>query len=320
MTLTISSKEPKGIPPKADFAIYVHFDKDSPNPQRVFQTVSGLIIAFQKLDRILCQTIDSSIEPVMMLEEVETGSLKVWLRNILSATDDQALGSLEWKKQVGKYLVKAKYLAVDFLNTKIEVENEKENRERVALFSKELASLARETDVKHLPDYKNPSVSDLAGSLREISEAKAPLLDKDVLQYITEDEAVNFDLTIQWTPETFEEFLTKEVIKYNAAPMILAVKKPDYLGNSQWDLRHGRSPIRAKINDADWLQQFQNREVDVRPGDSLRCMVEQEYHYGYDNELIAHIYAIITVVEVLENSYRQGDLIEALENESKNKK
>lgn len=306
--ITISTAQPKGIPPKADFAIYVNFDKDAPNPQRIFQAVGDLISAFQKFDKILCQTIDSNIEPVMMLEEVEIGSLKIWLRNVLQATDDADLKKLDWKPTVGKYLVKAKYLAIEFLNSGID-ENKKE---RIEDFGKKLASIASDTDVRHLPDYKAPLIGDLATSLREISDAKGSLSGKDSISYISDDKEVDFNLTINWTPEKFDEFLTKEKIKYSPAIMILAIKKPDYLGNSQWELRHGKIPIKATIKDENWLKKFQCREVDVRPRDSLRCMVEQEYHYGYDNELISQLYIITEVLEVLENSYYQRDMFHLL--------
>jgi hypothetical protein len=272
--ITLSTKQPKGIPPQADFAIYIQFNKNAPQPQRIFQSASALITAFQHFDKVLCATIDSHIEPVMMLEEIEVGSLKIWLRNALESVDDQALKSLNWKQQVGKYLVKAKYLAIDFLNDKADMND----RERVQSFGRSLAGIASETDVKHLPDYKPPSLLDLTGSLREISNAKSPLYDSDTLSYVSEEQSVQFDMTINWTPEKFDEFLTKETIRYEPAPMILAVKKPDYLGNSQWELRHGKIAIKAKIEDEAWLMRFQNREVDVRPQDSLRCMVRQEYH------------------------------------------
>ena len=58
----------------------------------------------------------------------------------------------------------------------------------------------------------------------------------------------------------------KETVTFPSAPMILAVKKPDYLGDSKWDLRHGKRPISARIEDGAWLRRFQSREVDVRPG------------------------------------------------------
>ena len=65
--------------------------------------------------------------------------------------------------------------------------------------------------------------------------------------------------------------------------MILAVKKPDYLGSSKWDMRHGKRAISVRINDEVFLQQFQDRKIDVRPKDALKCMVQVEMKYGNDN-------------------------------------
>ena len=59
-----------------------------------------------------------------------------------------------------------------------------------------------------------------------------------------------------------------------------------------WDLRHGKSSISAKIEHEEWLRSFQNRSVDVRPGDALKCAVRIEMMYGHDNELINEKYYI----------------------------
>jgi hypothetical protein len=90
--------------------------------------------------------------------------------------------------------------------------------------------------------------------------------------------------------------------------MILAVKKPDYLGTSKWELRHGKRTISAKIEDANWLGRFQGRQVDVRPGDALQCTVKIEMLYGFDNELISERYTVLKVIEVLANRYQNMEL------------
>jgi hypothetical protein len=102
--------------------------------------------------------------------------------------------------------------------------------------------------------------------------------------------------------------LVKETVKGENQPMTLIVKKPDYLGQSKWDLRHGRRQISANIADAEWLAAFQSRKIDVRPGDALHCLVNIEHHYGYDNELISETYVVTKVTEVLENQITQGEM------------
>lgn len=306
MTVKLTSKPPK-VPTDADFAIYIDFKKDIGKPQRVFQTADALIRALQKLDKSLCNTIDSKITPMMMLEEIETGSLKIWLKNQLEATDDNSLKELNWKLIVGNYLVKAKYAIIDFCNKG----QENENKDSLLGLSNKIKEIAQETDVRHLPDYKAPNIAELADSIRDISEAKNFLDKQDRLQYIGSGEkSLDFDLSIDWTPEKFEDFLTKETVEYPEFPMILAIKKPDYLGLSAWELRHGKKKIIAKIEDEQWLKDFQERKKDVRPGDALRCKVRQKFLYGFDNELIAEKYVITKVDEVLENKYRQFDLFD----------
>jgi hypothetical protein len=92
--------------------------------------------------------------------------------------------------------------------------------------------------------------------------------------------------------------------------MILAVKKPDYLGSSKWDFRLGGRTISAKITDEAFLRRFQSRDVDIRPGDSLRCMVASELRYGFDNSLISERYTVSHVIEVLTGPPPQPDFFD----------
>lgn len=121
---------------------------------------------------------------------------------------------------------------------------------------------------------------------------------------------LELNLSVRWDIEDIEAMAVKETVTFPAAQMILAVKKPDYLGDGKWDLRHGRRAISARIEDGAWLRRFQSREVDVRPGDSLRCEVRIGNLYGYDNELLTERYTVTRVLEVLENRYHQIDFLD----------
>lgn len=111
----ISTRRPSP-PPEADFALFIDFKRGEGSPQRVFQAADAMIRALQRVDRTLCASIDTNIEPVMVLEEIESGSIKIWLRNVLESTDDQALKDLDWKPAVGKYLVRAKFVYIKWSN------------------------------------------------------------------------------------------------------------------------------------------------------------------------------------------------------------
>lgn len=186
----------------------------------------------------------------MMLEDIEAGSIRIWLKNVLEATDDQALKDLDWRTALGKYLVRAKFVYIRWAN--------KSDDERTILdLAKEIQTIASETDVRHFPDYASPPVGELTESVKEIQAAKAELIEGDSITYLSkDDEALDFDLAVSWTDDELGEMLVKEMTKFENMPMSLIVKKPDYLGQSMWDLRHGRKAILAKIEDLSRLQNF----------------------------------------------------------------
>ena len=101
--------------PKADFCIEISYKKGSGSPSRVFRSMSELIDSFQEIDRKLVTSIDVNIEQILLLEDIEAGSIRVWLRSVLKLIPDDAAYNLDWKPIVGQYLVRAKKAMVDFL-------------------------------------------------------------------------------------------------------------------------------------------------------------------------------------------------------------
>jgi len=301
--VTLSYLRPE--PPAADFAFEIDFKRGEGSPSRVFSAINDFIRGCERLDAELASGIDGNIETVLLLEDIEAGSIKVWLRNALRATEDDALKTLDWKPLVGKYLVKAKYAVIRWIDDDTIPKS-------LPALAREIQAIASETDVKHLPDYKAPSPKALLDAVRDFQKVKDQLVPGDRATYIDPDGVdVEMNLSMRWNVDDIEALAVKETVKFPVAPMILAVKKPDYLGDSKWELRHGKRAISAKIEDESWLKQFQGREIDVRPGDALRCNVLIEHLYGHDNELLTERYIVVEVIEVLIDSYKQDGLFDS---------
>lgn len=294
---TLTTRRP--APPEADFAFTIDFERGVGPASRVFLATHEFIQACQRFDHELVDAIDTSIETVMVLEDIQASSLKTWFRNVLTATNDEALKDMNWRKQVGPYLVKAKYALIQWMD------NDATPRDLPAL-GHEIQRIAQETDVRHLPDYRTPSAQALLTAVRDFQEVKALLGpgDRASIESPTEPK-LEMNLTVKIDVADIESLAVKETIQFPPATMILAVKKPDYLGDSKWELRHGRKSITAKIEDEPWLRRFQSRGVDVRPGDALKCEVKIEHLYGHDNELISERYSVTRVVDVLADTFRQ---------------
>lgn len=133
---------------------------------------------------------------------------------------------------------------------------------------------------------------------RGLSEAASHLGPSDRASYVSDEGEVTISGAFSISEDTIERLLTRETIP-SQAEMILKVKNPDYLRLSMWELRHDEHPVAAKILDLEWLRRFQERQVDVRPGDSLRALVRTEVKYGFQSEVVAIHHSILAVREVI---------------------
>lgn len=280
----------------ADFCLEIDYKKGSTNPSRVFRAMSDLIESTQALDITLINSIDHKIQPVLLLEDIEAASIKAWLRTLLESTEDEALKKLDWKPQVGKYLVKAKYFLIDFLKDKTEITDKKQLQEA----QHEILQLAEETKVKEFPAYTPITIPNLITGIDLLNNSLKTLQDEDKVKFLSDEGNTNFNLKFNFVPKEIEDLLTREKLESNQ-DMILKIKKPDYLGDSRWDLMHDKI-IPAKILDEEWLHNFQTRKIDIRPGDSIKVNVKVTVKYGYDNAVIATTYEIIKVYSVIPNA------------------
>lgn len=297
MTLhVILSGEPPMPPTDADFSFTINFEKGAGDPRRVFDAASLLIDGFEELDEAITGSIDGAIETVMVLEDVEAGSLKVWLRNLLHRTSDQALKEVDWRKALGPALVRAKYATLRWLD------NDKPTAGKaIDILREELRSFAVEADIKQLPDYAPIDEGRLVASMDRIQDAKRSLGPKDSLVVESDGQKYEVDLTKTWDPAEVVpvENLTQTT---SEVEMILTIRKADLLGQSQWLFGHGKATFSAPIHDEKWLADFHDRKFALYSGDALRCQVKQTFMYDDKGTLIEQKIEILIVSEVIKGS------------------
>ena len=66
------------------FGLVVDFDKKADRPERIFDGIASMIRSLQNIDQTLISCVDGAIKPVLMLENVEAGSIKVWLAQAIA--------------------------------------------------------------------------------------------------------------------------------------------------------------------------------------------------------------------------------------------
>ena len=281
-------------PHDADLCIRIDFKKGEGNPRRIFDAASLMIEGFERIDALSVVSIDSHIEPLLVLEDVEAGSLKIWLRNILRSTDDQALKEMDWKPAIGKYLVRAKYVALKWLD-----KGDDDNPPSLKNLADDLRQIARETDTRHLPDYAPIQEGRLLNALDKLQDAKRQLIRGDRLTVETDDQKIyEVDITKTWSPTaTITPDSARETSSHGE--IILTIRKQDMIGDTMWQFKHGNINISAPINDKDWIDGYHNREIDIRPGDALRCYAKFIYNYAADGTLEGQRTEIEKVYEVI---------------------
>lgn len=284
---------PEHIEQGDSFILTIDYAKDSPRPSRVFRAMSELIEGFQALDNDLVRAFPVRVESELILEDIQVGSLRTVIKNTLKGMDDAALKNLEWKKIVGGFLLQGKHAVLKWIEAREQIESRKALQD----LSEEVRRLAEGTRILHLPIYTPPPLPLLVKDIGVISIAVANLGTEDTASYEAAGSISGFNKAFHVDQEFAEELLTEETIT-NKSEVLLRVKKPDYLGESMWEFEHAGHIIRARIEDHDWLVSFQFQKVEVRPGDSLRVILETTTHHGSEGEELVTYYRILTVLNV----------------------
>lgn len=283
------------LEPDSDIEIKIDFREDGTSSARVFEIAADLIRAFEDLDSVLITSVDSSMSTSLVLEDVQKSSLKIFLRNVLKQLDDDALKTLDWKPLVGQYLVRGKYIALKWLDRDVQ-EGEPAGVEDL---TEEIRKLAEQTDVRHLPDYPAINPARIAQSLDEIQRAKAKLKPGEALTITLEKHDYQVNLNRTWLPSEHLQDVESAQELSNTIDMVLVIRKPDLLGKSQWQFKHGKRAFSAPITDKSWLEEFHSGAHPLSPGDALRVRVKHTSKYDESGKLLDATEEIVKVISVI---------------------
>ncbi len=274
------------------FAISINFEKSSAKPSRVFKAMSEMIDGFQAIDNDLLAPFNLKVEPILLLEDIQVGSLRTIIKNVLRGINDEAIKNSDWRKILGGFLLQGKHVLLNWIETRDRIENRKE----LEALNREIHQLAEQTQILHLPVYRSIPLPIIAKDISLVSSSVSCLGPNDHADYQAAGKTSTFNNHFVFDAEFTEEILTEEVIS-NKSEVLIQVKKPDYLGESMWEFKHAGHTIKAKIEDLEWLNSFQLQKIEVLPGDSLRVTLETSTYHGLDGEQIVTYYKVLKVLE-----------------------
>lgn len=281
-------------PNDAEFGITIDFERGSSDPVKVFDAMTKLLGGFKDIDRLILGATDPDLEPIMVLEDVEAASITSWVRNKVKAIDDVALKEFDVKQQVGKYAVKAKYRILKYLDQKV-VEEE---GVRLETLKEDLYKLATENPTaRQLPLPNRIPLEDLTKPMDKIQEAKKLIGKNDRIIFKTEHSSHELDKSSTKKPSKYVDEVSKD--SHGEMEMILTIRKPDLLGNAQWEFRHGNDPLNANIDDETWLSSLHKGEIAIVSGNGIECTVIYKYEYDDKGNLISKHHAISKIHRVI---------------------
>ena len=274
--------------------IQIDYEPGSVDPARVFRAMAQLIDTLHAIDRDIVGTLGLELEPIVVLERVEAGSIRAFLRTIISAAHDDALLKLEWRPLIGQYLVRAKHKALRWLDDKTTIDSRADLTQLQEIIVAEAPELP--SSGLALPAAIPPAR--LLEDVQALSTALEQLAPGDAVTYTANGASTPVSTGIHISSERIEELLT-QATQRSETEMVLLVKKPDYLGRSRWEFKQEDHLIEASIADADWLARFRDGSILLKPGYALHALVLSEVSLGFEGQVVSTRHRITKVLGVI---------------------
>lgn len=264
-------------------------------PVDIFKEYTLMLAAFEKAEIEVAKSISTSMQYKSSLEAVETGSvitrIKSWIEDKEPELDDGTLQSID----IQKYISDGLKTIVDNLANDKNV-----TKETISKMCTDLDNLAKSTKISERFSYTPIQQKTLIDVSKSIKVATSNLAENEKV-YLTEKTGNNIELPKQLNIQVTEKDITnnERTIK-NETEQILKIKKPDYIADSAWELKFGKTYKNIKIEDSKWINNFLNKEIKLYPGDSIRCKVLSIDEYDSFGTLVNSKISITEVLEIIE--------------------
>jgi hypothetical protein len=271
---------------EGEVGLVIQYQPGEAHALAVLEGAMAVIAALDELDHCLLSSIDSSLEPVSILNDVQHASLKILLARALRSTSDETLQNLDWRSWLGDLLVKAKYRLLPLVDAD------------APAIRQVLAEL--EPDYRKAPNlvgYEPPKVADTLRALQGVEVARSKLHGNGVTVQTQYGDVVLPDPAHAVTGIGDAEPRITQVT--NQGREFFKVRKADMLGEAQWTLLRGGKSVSVTLLHKTWLAAYQRREIALMPGDSLECRFEETVYYDADQNEVRRDLAIIEVLRVI---------------------
>ena len=158
------------------------------------------------------------------------------------------------------------------------------------------ADVLADTNLK-FPNQANINRLEFAKGLEKLTQASKRLVDGETVDVRSRyDNVVYINTKARFSRDPEDIF--KEYFDVKREQEILLIKTPVFVGNSMWGFKsiQRKKAFLAPIEDKDWLEKYQNREIYLEPGDAILAIVEYAMYkekgakyYGFKDHKILDV-------------------------------
>ncbi len=279
------------------FEIKLDFERDTENPSRLFRSFAEMIEGINDLDYLIAESVNTSVKSKIILDDIEKGSIIGKLYSAIVISQDGQIDNAPEIEKIEEYIEESRAETLKFIADKKSSVEDLENLKTT------ISEIANEKELTETFNYAEPDLLKLAKSINSINDSTDKLNGNESFELKSNNKEVKeiSSGTPKIDIEAVEEALTeKEIV--NESEMIYLIKKPDFLGESAWNFKHGTKSVTVKILHQEWLEKFHSGQVPVVPGDSLNVRVRQTSKYNRNGYLISDKLEIIEVINVIHNN------------------
>lgn len=236
-----------------NYCLLVEYDPQKNDAIRSFEALSQMIKGYSSANQKIAHAIDPNIKTSISIIDLDYSSLRTFLEDVVKNTEEKEIKDKGYKAFVRQGMIEARKNVIQRLNKSDEIKTIQDLQDlKTDLITD--SSSQEILGLNHMPD------KDLLECIKGISSVNH-YLDKNQSAFLIQRDE-NIKLKKDFKEPDVSEILTEYTeIKKDIALQFL-IKKPDYIGNSKWDLidMEGRS-FSAKIHDEEWLNKFQNHNL-----------------------------------------------------------
>lgn len=276
------------------FEVNLLFGK-SKNAIEALNQILSFCEILNEFDKSIIRNIGSNYISDYQLENIEFGSIKTTLTQVLKNIPDTFIEDVAFTKLIGFLLVKTKFWLIKLLSQEQHLSDKSQVQQVTDKINEELVAIGTQLNII-VTQVNNYTV---LNAIDELTKETNKLSEKELLEYKSQAGNVYIQKGILINkPKILSELGQRTIV--NETTELLKTKKADLLSEvPKWDFLQGKKGISAKMLDTDWLAGFHNREVTIKPEDALMVILRTTHTYTPSFDDKKTDYEIIKIQSVI---------------------